>query len=90
MAATKHYIIPQYLNIYDTVEDTLGPKVSVADGRIISPTTKAIVPLLNKLTGKARVTFIFYNLKSGSLISIGQLCNEDFIEIFYKYDVQII
>ena len=39
-AATKHYIIPQYLNIYDKVEDTLGPNVAVADGRIISPTKK--------------------------------------------------
>ena len=89
-AATKHYFIPHYLNICDKVKDTLGPKVAVADGRMIYLTKKAILPLSNKLTEKARVAFSFDNLKSGSLISIGQLCDDDFIAIFTKYDVQII
>ena len=81
-AATKHYIIPQDINICDKVKDTLGPKLSVADGRIISPTKKAILPLLNKLTEKARVAFSFNNLKIGSLILIGKLCDDDCIAIF--------
>ena len=29
-------------------------------------------------------------MKSGSLISIGQLCDDDCIAIFTKYDIQII
>ena len=64
--------------------------MAVADGRIIYLTKKAILPLSNKLTEKARVAFSFNNLKSGSLISIGQLCDDDCIAIFTKYDVQII
>ena len=90
MAATKHYIIPHDLNIYDKDKDTLGPNVAVADGHIISPTKKAILPLLKKLTEKARVAYSFDNLKSGSLISIGKLCDDDCIAIFTKYDVQVI
>ena len=43
-----------------------------------------------KLTEKARVAFSFDNLKISSLIYIGQLCDDDCIAIFTKYDVQII
>ena len=64
--------------------------MAVADGRIISPTKKAILPLSKKLTEKARIAFSFDNLKSGSLISIGKLCDDDCIAIFTKYAVQII
>ena len=64
--------------------------MAVADGHILSPTKKAIIPLSKKLTEKARVAFNFNNLKSGSLISIGKLCNDNCITIFSKYDVQII
>ena len=90
MAATKYYIIPHDINICDKVEDTLGPKVLVADGRIISTTKKAILPLSKKLTEQARLAFSFDNFKSGSLISIGKLCDDNCIAIFTKYDVQII
>ena len=89
-AATKHYIIPRDLSICDKVKDTLGKKVAVTDGRIISWTKKAILSLSNKLTEKASVAYSFDNLKIGSLISIGQLCDDDCIAIFTKYDVQII
>ena len=89
-AATKHYIIPPDLNICDKVEETLGPKVEVADGRIISPTKKSILPLSNRLNEKSRVAFSFDNLKSASLISIGKLCYDDCIAILTKYGVQII
>ena len=68
----------------------MGPKLAVEGGRIISLTKKAILPLSNKLTEKSRLAFSFDNLKSGSLISIGQLCNDDCITILTKYDVQII
>ena len=64
--------------------------MTVADGRIIYPTKKAIIPLSNKLTEKARVAFSFDNFKSDSLISIRKLCDEDCMAIFAKYDVQII
>ena len=68
----------------------MGPRVEVADGRIIPLTKKAILPLSKQLTRKARVAYSFDNLKSDSLISIGQLCDDDCIAIFTKYDVQII
>jgi hypothetical protein len=38
----------------------------------------------------AKVRHIFDNLKSGSLISIGQLCNDKCVALFTKYDVKIL
>ena len=64
--------------------------MALVDGCIIYPTKKAILPLSKKLTEKARVAYSFNNLKSGSLISIGQLCDDNCISIFTKHDVQII
>ena len=61
--------------------------MEVAYGRIISPTKKAVLPLSNKLTEKSRIAFSFEILKSGSLISIRQLCNDDCVSMFSKYDV---
>ena len=89
-AATKHYITEDVLDICKSVQDTNGPNVAVADGRIMTPTKKCILPLPAKLRDKAKVAFSFDNLQSGSLISIGQLCDDDCIAIFSKYDVQII
>ena len=56
----------------------------------MSPTKKAILPFSNTFTWNAKITYSFINLKSGSLISIGQLCDDDCIAIFTKYDVKII
>ena len=44
-------------------------------------------PALSKSTQYA---FLFDNLKVGSLLSIGQLCDDDYIVIFTKYNVKIV
>ena len=42
-----------------------------------------------KLTRNAKIAYSFSNLKNGSLIYIGQLCDDDCVAIFSKYDVKI-
>jgi hypothetical protein len=42
-----------------------------------------------ELSTSATVGHIFDNLKSGSLISIGQLCDDDCVALFTKYNVKI-
>ena len=56
----------------------------------MSPTKKSILPFANTFTRNAKIAYSFNNLKSGSLILIGQLCDDDCIAIFSKYDVKII
>ena len=89
-AATKHYITEELLPICSEVQNTNGPYVTVADGDIMSPTKKAILPFATTFSRNAKIAYSFNNLKSGSLISIGQLCDDDCIAIFSKYDVKII
>ena len=44
----------------------------------------------NKLSSKKKSAHIFKNTIIGSLISMGQLCDDDCIDIFTKYDVKIL
>ena len=50
-----------------------------------------LVPLVKELSTKAKVGHIFDSLlqSGGSLISIGQLCNNDCVALFTKYDIKI-
>ena len=89
-AATKHYITEDKLKICNDLKNTIGPYITVADGRIMSPTKKAELPLPKEFTKNARTAYSYNNLKSGTLLSIGQLCDNDCIKIFSKYDVKII
>ena len=64
--------------------------VRVANGANIESSTRATIPLAAELSSAGQVDHIFDDLKSGSLISIGQLCNDDCIALFTKYHVDII
>jgi hypothetical protein len=66
-----------------------GPSVRVANGENIETSKHALVPLAKELSTKAKTGHIFDALKSGSLISIGQLCDDECIALFTKYDVKI-
>jgi hypothetical protein len=48
-----------------------------------------IIPLAPELSHQATTGHIFHNLQSGSLISIGQLCDDDCVALFTKYNVKI-
>jgi hypothetical protein len=70
-------------------ETNTGPSVQVANGENIEATKRVIVPLAKELSSEAKVGHIFDSLKSGSLISLGQLCDDDCVALFTKYDVKI-
>ena len=61
----------------------------VANGDNIESSKRALVPLAKELSTKAKTGHIFDDLKSGSLISIRQLCDDECIALFTKYDVKI-
>ena len=44
----------------------------------------------NKLSSKAQSTHVENDINTGSLISMGQLLNDDCIAIFAKFDVKIL
>ena len=61
----------------------------VANGKNIETSKRALVPLAKELSTKAKVGHMFDGLQSGSLLSIGQLCDDDCVALFTKYDVKI-
>jgi hypothetical protein len=87
--ATGHHLDaaaePHCINVTPTNE---GPSVRVTNGQNIETSKRATVPLAKELSNKAKVGHMFDDLKSGSLLSIGQLCDDDCVALFSKYDVK--
>ena len=90
MGATGHYLdttAEQYCT--NTQHTNARPSIRVANSKNIDTTKRVLVPLAKELLTKAKVRHIFDSLQSGSLITIGQLCNNDCVALFTKYDVKI-
>ena len=88
--ATGHYLDNAAAPYCTTIEYTsTGPSVRVANGNNIETSKRALVSLAKELSTKTKTGHIFDDLKSGSLISIGQLCDDECIALFKKYDVKI-
>jgi hypothetical protein len=51
---------------------------------------KGQLPLSKKLSSTAQSAFVLDDLKTGTLISLAQLCDDDCTAIFNKYDVKIL
>jgi hypothetical protein len=55
------------------------------------PTTlQGQLPLSSKLSPPAQAAFVLDDLRTGTLVSLAQLCDDDCIAIFNKYNVKII
>ena len=88
--ATYHFLQPTSLPACANIEKATGPKVAIANGKTITPQSKAHLNLSKRLSLQATKSYTFDDLKTGSLLSLGQLCDDDCIAIFTKYDVDII
>ena len=68
---------------------TSSPTVQVVNGNVIKTNLRSTLKMSNKLSPKAKYAHVFNNITPGSLISMGQLCDEDCIAILTKFDVNI-
>lgn len=66
------------------------PTVRVATGQITQPKHAITLPLPSTLKPEAKKAFVLDQLPAGTLLSLGQLCDDDCIAVFTKYDVQIL
>ena len=88
--ATGHYLdATAEQHCLDVQPTDTGPSVQVANGDNIETTKRATLQLSDSLSPQATTAHIFDDLKSGSLLSIGQLCDDDCIALFTKYNVHI-
>jgi hypothetical protein len=67
-----------------------GPTVLSAYGAAMPITLRGQLPLSKKLSSTAQSDFVLDDLKTGTLILLAKLCDDDCIAIFNKYDVKIV
>ena len=76
--ATRHYFRATDATVLkNQQDDSSGPTVTLPDNTTITATKKGEVPLSTKLTTKATTAHVLNDLQSASLISLGQLCDDD-------------
>ena len=76
-AASSHYWREEDKHVLSQVEDILGPAVLLPNKQTINVTSQGMLPFSDDLTNNAKNAMILPQLKSASLISIGQLCDDD-------------
>ena len=73
--ASKHFWRYQDQHILHNITPCLGPAVGLPDGNTIRATKSGSLPIRH-LSSAAKTVQIFKGLRSASLISIGQLCDD--------------
>ena len=64
------------LHLQRTVPITNGPTVLSASGTVMTPTHSGLLPLSPLLSDTAQSAFVLDNLKTGTLVSLSQLCDD--------------
>jgi hypothetical protein len=67
-----------------------GPTVLSASGNPMRSQLTGTLPLSSMLSTKAQMAYALDDLHTDTLISLGQLCDDDCIAIFNKYEVRIL
>ena len=85
--ASQHYLMKTDEKYCTNVKRTTnGPRVQMPNNEHIRGTHSMNLQLHPSLSRTAQKAHSFDHLKSGSLLSIGQLCDDDCVAIFTKYD----
>ena len=76
-AAMHNYLEHEAAKFCEELKPAYGPSVKVVNGNIIMPIQQCTLRLSKNLLKEARHSYIINKLKTGPLISIGKLCDED-------------
>ena len=68
----------------DNIEQCTGPFVQLPNNEMIASNERGQIPLSNSLSKDAKNAQILPKLASSSLISLGQLCDDDCIIMLHK------
>ena len=89
--ATDHYLTVQdQPHCSKPTPSSTNITVLAADGNKMTSSHTAQIPLAPQLSPNASTGHILKGLTTGSLISIGKLCDDECIAIFTKYNVRIV
>lgn len=85
--ASGHYVREIDEPYVCNVRPALGPPVTLPDSTITHPTKTSIIPLSSDLSLKAQRANVLPALKSSTLVSAGQLCDDGCDVVFRKQQV---
>jgi hypothetical protein len=89
--ATGNFVAQQDApHLRDTIEIDDGPTIISANGTDMPTTLRGRLSLSDKLSPSSQSAFVLDDLQTGTLISLGKLCDDDCIAIFTKHDVQLL
>jgi hypothetical protein len=67
-----------------------GPTVLSASGTAMTSSIRGILPLSPLLSDTAQSAFVLDDLQTGTLVSLSQICDDDCLAIFSKFNVQVV
>ena len=88
--ASGHYVREEDEPFVTNIETCLGPIVTLPNAAKIQSTKKSLLPLSSKLTTKGQTGYILPDLKSSTLISTGQLCDDQCDVVFRENTVHVL
>lgn len=86
--ASQHYFRAQDANALQHKIPTKGPTVYLPDMSQISAHSKGELPL-KAISSSAKTAHVFKDLKTSSLISLGQLCDDDCSILLNKHSLHV-
>ena len=75
-AATSHYVRPEDKECLTSITKYSGPSVMLPDADKIAPSHQGVLSIHKDLSQAAKVGTVLPQLKSSSLLSLGQLCDD--------------
>ena len=88
-AASEHYWREEDIDCLQNVIYKKGPDMTLPDSSQINATYQVKLPLPSSLSKEASITVIISSLKSSSLISLGQLSDDDCRVILDKKNLYV-
>ena len=83
--ATKYFLTENDGKKLANIKNLLnGPTASLPNNALVKATKIGIIPLNDKLSKKACEALIFPNITNASLLSVGQLCDDNCLARFSK------
>ena len=89
--ATGNFVATQDLSKLTLLpNNTSHSPIISASGNIMKPSARGQLQLSEKLSPTAQQALVLDDLRTGTLISLSQLCDDDCIAIFTRYNVEVI
>ena len=83
--ASKHFVKNEHKKYLAQLQSLIdGPKAMLPNKATITATHKGSLPIGKRLTRSATEALVYPKLTNESLLSIGQLCDDDCLAIFSK------